>query len=93
MTVFEKRAALPQVMKRDGRTEEFVPEKIVVSCIKCGAPAEVARQVAKDIQGKVREKADTADIRKMVLEELKKRNREWEQNWLLYDRAVKKRIQ
>jgi hypothetical protein len=53
-----KKVAVPavkaQVMKRDGRTEEFIPEKIIVSIIKVGAPIDLARQIAKDIQSKVK---------------------------------------
>ena len=81
------------VVKRDGRTEEFIPEKIVVSIVKVGAPADVARQIAKDIQSKVKEKISTAEIRKIVLEDLRKRKPQWEQDWLIYERAVKKRTQ
>jgi transcriptional repressor NrdR len=32
-----------KVLKRDGREEEFIPEKIVVSILKAGAPVDVAR--------------------------------------------------
>jgi transcriptional repressor NrdR len=81
------------VTKRDGRTEDFIPEKIIVSIIKVGAPADVARQIAKDIQGKVKEKISTAEIRKIVLEDLRKRKPQWEQDWIIYDRAVKRRTQ
>ncbi|MCJ7634740.1 ATP cone domain-containing protein, partial [Candidatus Bathyarchaeota archaeon] len=59
-----------QVIKRDGRTEEFIPEKIIVSIVKVGAPVDLARQIAKDIQSKVREKISTAEIRRIVLEDL-----------------------
>lgn len=82
---------MPNVTKRDGRTEELIPEKIVVSVVKVGTPADVARQIAKDVQKKVKEKASTTEIRKMVLEELRKRKPQWEQDWLIYERAVKKR--
>ncbi len=82
---------MPQVTKRDGTTEEFIPEKIVVSIIKVGAPVDVARQIAKDIQSKVKDKTNTDEIRKVVLEDLRKRKPQWEQDWLIYDRAVKKK--
>jgi hypothetical protein len=32
-----------KVTKRDGRVEEFIPEKIVVSAVKTGAPVDLAR--------------------------------------------------
>ena len=38
---------LVKVTKRDGRTEGFVIEKVVVSMVKSGAPADVAREIAR----------------------------------------------
>jgi len=32
---------IPQIIKRDGKTEEFIPEKIVLS-VKVGTPADMA---------------------------------------------------
>ena len=81
-----------QVVKRDGRMEEFIPEKIIVSIVKVGAPADLARQIAKDIQSKVKDKISTAEIRRIVLEDLRKSKPLLEQDWLIYERAVKKRI-
>lgn len=72
-------------MKKDGRTEDFLLEKVVVSVVKVGVPAYVARQIAKDTQSKVKEKASTAEIRKIVLEDLRKRKPQWEQDWLVYE--------
>jgi hypothetical protein len=37
-----------KIKKRDGRKEQFVPEKIVVSAIKSGAPPDFARTIAHD---------------------------------------------
>ncbi|MCJ7631747.1 ATP cone domain-containing protein [Candidatus Bathyarchaeota archaeon] len=82
-----------KIMKRDGRMEEFVPEKIIVSIVKVGVPTDVARKIAKDIQSKVKEKISTAEIRKIVLENLRKSKPQWEQDWLIYERVVKKRTQ
>ena len=86
-----------KVAKRDGRTEDFVIEKVVVSMVKSGAPADVAREIAKNIESEatgisaVAVGIPTEDIRTKILGELRKRNPEWEENWLIYDRAVKKR--
>jgi transcriptional regulator NrdR family protein len=83
------------VTKRDGSKEEFVPEKIVVSIIKTGAPVSVARKIAKIVEGKLLEQNVTEisskDLMKMVLELLKKENEEWYRNWIVFDRAVKRR--
>lgn len=82
---------MPSVTKRDGSTEEFIPEKIVVSVVKVGVPTDVARQIAKEVQNKLKEKASTAEIRKIVLEELRKKKPVWEQDWYVYERVVKKK--
>jgi len=82
---------MPHVTKRNGTTEEFIPEKIVVSILKVGAPVDVARQTAKDTQSKVEDNTSADEIRKIILEDLRKRKPQWEQDWLTYDRAVKKK--
>jgi len=79
------------VTKRDGRTEAFVPEKVVVSAIKAGAPPEVARAAARKIEKEIREGESTREIQKKVLSMLKADNPLWEQNWRVFDTAVKKR--
>jgi len=79
------------VTKRDGRTEAFVPEKVVVSAIKAGAPPEVARAAARKVEKEIREGESTREIQKKVLSRLKADNPLWEQNWRVFDTAVKKR--
>ncbi|MEZ0394008.1 MAG: ATP cone domain-containing protein [Desulfurococcaceae archaeon] len=83
------------VVKRDGRKEEFMPEKIVVSIVKTGAPPEVGRKIAKIVEGRLLEQEvseiATKDLMKMVLELLKKENEEWYRNWIIFDAAVKRR--
>jgi len=80
-----------KVIKRDGRTEDFVYEKIVVSCIKSGAPVNVARDIAKRIESKIHDDTSTREIKKLVLDALRENNAELATNWLTYDKAVKKR--
>jgi len=83
------------VEKRDGREEEFIPEKVVVSCLKAGAPINVARKIAKIIEGRLlesgKERVTAKELTKMILELLKKENEEWYHNWIVFDRAVKRR--
>lgn len=79
------------VKKRDGRNEEFVPEKIVVSMIKSGAPAGYARSIAQEIERDARDGITTQEIRTSALVRLRAKNPAWEQNWIMYDAAVKKR--
>ena len=65
--------------------------------VKSGAPADVAREIAKNIEAEATGMAavavgiPTEDIRTKILGELRKKNPEWEENWLVYDRSVKKR--
>jgi transcriptional repressor NrdR len=79
------------VTKRDGRREPFVPEKIVVSAIKAGAPPDDARSIAQTIERDAQEGMKTDEIRRRVLEQLRARNPAWEKHWLMYDESVKKR--
>ncbi|MEL9929932.1 MAG: ATP cone domain-containing protein [Sulfolobales archaeon] len=83
------------VVKRDGRREDFAIEKIVVSILKTGAPLATARKIAKIVEARLLEQGvseiSTKDLMKMVLELLRKENEEWYRNWIVYDRAVKKR--
>jgi len=82
-----------KVMKRDGRSEDFIVEKVVVSAVKSGAPVGVARELAKKAESRVHEGMSTKEIKRMVLETLREKNPQWEKNWLTYDRAVKKRVE
>lgn len=79
------------VKKRDGRTEPFVPEKIVVSMVKTGAPAEYARTIAQDIAKTASRGITTGEIKTKVLSMLRAENPSWEKIWAVYDAAVKKR--
>jgi transcriptional regulator NrdR family protein len=83
------------VVKRDGSREEFAPEKIVVSCLKAGATLEASRKIAKIVEAKLLESNATEvsakELTRMVLELLSKENEEWYRNWIIFDRAVKRR--
>jgi len=81
-----------KIIKRDGREEEFVKEKIVVSCFNAGAPLEVAREIAENVSSRVKEGTTTDEIREMVLDELERKNPEWSANYQLYDILVKGRV-
>lgn len=79
------------VKKRDGTTEDFVPEKIIVSALKSGASVAVARRIAKDVETGTKDQVATTEIRGMVLDRLGRENKTWEQDWRTFDRAVKRR--
>ncbi len=82
---------MTQVKKQDGRTEPFIPEKLVVSAIKSGAAPEDARMIARQIESKSSGTVASADLRSQMLSELRQKNARLEENWLVYDRAVKKK--
>jgi len=78
------------VIKKDGRKEDFIKEKIVVSALKTGAPADVARTIADKIQKETNKDITTSDIRESVLQELHKHNPEWSKRWISYDKGIKR---
>lgn len=84
-----------QVRKRDGRLEDFVPEKLVVSALKAGATPDAARKIALIVTAKILEKGakevTAKEITRLMLELLRKENEEWYRNWIVFDRAVKRR--
>ncbi|ACP36328.1 ATP cone domain-containing protein [Saccharolobus islandicus] len=84
-----------KVVKRDGTEEELIWEKIVVSVLKTGAPVNVARKIAYMTVGKIymdgKDKVTARELTGIILGFLKKENEEWYKNWIIYDRAVKKR--
>lgn len=82
-----------KVVKRDGSVEEFIPEKIVVSVLKAGAPPEVARMIAKKVECFAidKENVTAKELTKIILTELKKINEQWYRNWIVFDQAVKRR--
>ncbi|WP_069807123.1 ATP cone domain-containing protein [Vulcanisaeta thermophila] len=82
-----------KVIKRDGTEEDFVIEKIVVSILKTGAPVDVARRIARKIECQFSDvdKVTAKDLTKAILTELRKINEEWYRNWIVFDKAVKRR--
>jgi len=82
-----------KVVKRDGREEPFIREKLVTALVKAGAEVKVAREIAQRLEERLRvkEAVTTREIREMALEELRRHDPEAVKNWLFYDRAVKKR--
>jgi transcriptional regulator NrdR family protein len=79
-----------RVIKKDGRKEDFIQEKIVVSALKTGASADVARTIADKIQKETNKEISTTKIRESVLHELHKHNPEWSKRWISYDKGVKR---
>ncbi len=79
-----------RVIKKDGRKEDFIQEKIVVSALKTGASVDVARTIADKIKKGTNKEISTSEIRESVLHELHKYNPEWSRRWISYDKGVKR---
>jgi transcriptional repressor NrdR len=54
------------VIKRDGRVEAFIPEKVAISCVRAGLKPEVAQMIADKVSVKVYPNIPTTEIRKLV---------------------------
>jgi transcriptional regulator NrdR family protein len=78
------------VIKKDGRKESFIKEKIVVSAVKTGAPVHIARNIADKIEKHPEEEVKAIWIRKHVLDELSLHNPDWPKKWYNYDKNVKR---
>ena len=79
-----------KVIKKDGETEPFIKEKIVVSAVKTGAHVDIARDIADKIETHSNERVETSWIRKQVLDELHVHNPDWPKRWYSYDKNVKR---
>lgn len=84
-----------KVKKKDGRIEDFIIEKIVVSILKSGTDIHVARKIAYIILGKILEVnkkiISTKELSKMILKLLKKEDSKAYRNWLFFSKHFKKK--
>jgi len=78
------------VIKKDGRKEQFIKEKIIVSAVKTGAPVEVARKIADEIEKNPDESIKTTWIKKHLLGKLELHNPDLLKKWYNYDKNVKR---
>ena len=78
------------VIKKDGRKEPFIKEKIVVSAVKSGAPVKIARDIADKIEQHPKDEVRTRWIRQHVLDALELHNPDLPKRWLNYDKGVKR---
>jgi len=79
-----------KVIKKNGKKEPFVKEKIVVSALKAGAPVKIARDIADKIEKHPEESIKTKWIRKQVSDHLSLHNPEWPKRFLSYDKNIKR---
>ena len=81
------------VVKRDGRTEEYIPEKLIVSLIKNGVPVEDARRIESEIRSRLfgRKKISTLELAALALEKIGELGAEYRLSWIYYDINHKRR--
>jgi len=59
------------IIKRDGTLQIFMKDKIVKSCIKCGASEGIAVKVANEVAEKAEKNISTKEIGEMVIDSLR----------------------
>lgn len=86
----KKEVEIMEVRKRDGSTEPFMSEKVVVSAVKSGAPYEDAREIAASLSSRSESVLESSEIREYVISELNSRGHSSAvKHWEEYDRARK----
>ena len=81
-----------EIKKRSGSTEIFMPEKVVVSAVKCGCPYDTAREIASSLSKRSESVMESSEVRTYVLSELRSRGAASSADaWESYDREHKKR--
>jgi len=90
LAVSVKKEILMQVRKQNGSTEAFMPEKVVVSIVKSGAPYEDARSIAASLSSRSDKEMSSSDIRDFVHSQLKNRGHKSSlESWKEYEREMK----
>lgn len=79
-----------QVRKQDGTLEAFMPEKVVVSIVRSGAPYEDARIIAASLSNRSQNVIKASEIREFVHSQLKERGHYSSvTNWMNYETEMK----
>ena len=85
-----KKEIFMQVIKRNGTLEAFMPEKVVVSIVKSGAPYDDAKRIAATLAYRSDKFMETETIRAYVQSELKDRGYNASiESWTAYEREMK----
>ena len=81
-----------EIKKRSGSTEVFMPEKVVVSAVKCGCPYDTAREIASSLSSRSESVMESSQVREYVLTELRSRGAaSAADSWESYDSSKKGR--
>ena len=79
-----------QVRKQDDTLEAFMPEKVVVSIVKSGAPYKDARSIAASLSSRSDNEMSSSEIRDFVHSQLNSRGHKSSlKNWSEYEREMK----
>ena len=69
-----------------------MPEKVVVSAVKCGCPYDKAREIASSLSERSESVMESSEVREFVLSELRSRGATSSADaWESYDREHKNR--
>ena len=82
-----------KVIKRDGRKEVLVPEKIVVSLLRAGLDLENARKIAISIVGDLifREEVESKELARKISNLLKRIDENAYKRWFIFMKYLKSR--
>ena len=81
------------VVKRDGRTEEYIPEKLIVSLLKNGVSVDDARRIEHEIRSVIegRKRVSSLELAALALKKLGELGEEYRLSWIYYDINHKRR--
>jgi transcriptional regulator NrdR family protein len=79
-----------EVIKRNGSREPFIKEKIVTSAVKAGAPVNIARRIAREIEDRSDSAIHTKNIRTYIFDTIELHNPDVIKKWISYDKNIKR---
>lgn len=74
------------VVKNSGEKEDFTRQKVVESCVKTGAPKDLAEKIAGEVKDSIEDETSTKEIRDMVLQKLGEVRQQWVDDWKEYEK-------
>jgi hypothetical protein len=85
-----KKEILMQIRKQDGTLEAFMPEKVVVSIVKSGAPYKDARSIADSLSRRTEATMESSEIREYIHKQLQSKGHSSSvENWTRYETEMK----
>lgn len=79
------------VIKRNGKKEPFIPEKVVVSLLRAGVDIENARKITIAIMGEIafRDEIESKELARKISRLLKKVDENAYKRWFIFMRKLK----